>query len=329
LEGVAGGASAAARLRRLDENAEIVIFERGASCHLPIAACPTVLRRHHRREEAARATPELLRDRFRIEVHTEHEVPPSTVPRMQSPCETFRTVPSGKNTTIPCCYPQRGAHPTTDPGHRLAGRLHGAEHPDVRQIRAWIDKHAAKRAVIVGGGFIGLEMAENLRHRGLDVTIIEKLDQLMPPLDPEMAIPVRLHLRIPWRDRALGDGLASLTVASDGRLTVRTEHNLEIPADLVILSIGVRPETQLAKAAALTIGPRGGIVVDSHMRTSDPAIWAVGDAVEISDVVTASAALVPLAGPANVRPALPPRPSPDEQPDSVAYRELQCAASWD
>jgi NADPH-dependent 2,4-dienoyl-CoA reductase/sulfur reductase-like enzyme/rhodanese-related sulfurtransferase len=299
--GVAGGASAAARLRRLDENAEIVILERGAfvsfaNCGLPYRVGDVITDER----KLLVATPELLRDRFRIEVHTEHEV---TAIDRAARTVTVRNLSDGseRKETYDALLLSPGAGPIRPPipGIDLPGVFTVRSIPDVRQIRAWIDKHAAKRAVIVGGGFIGLEMAENLRHRGLDVTIVEKLDQLMPPLDPEMAVPVRLHCEAHGVTVRLGDGLASLTAAANGGLTVRTDHNLEIAADLVILAIGVRPEIQLAKAAALTTGPRGGIVVDSHMRTSDPAIWAVGDAVEISDVVTASAALVPLAGPAN------------------------------
>jgi rhodanese-related sulfurtransferase len=151
----------------------------------------------------------------------------------------------------------------------------------------------------VGGGFIGLEMAENLLHRGLEVTLLEKLPQLMPPFDPEMAAPLARHLAEKGVTLRLGDGLAGFEAGADGGLVVLAESGARLPADLAMLSIGVRPETGLAREAGLALGPRGGIAVDEQMRSSDPAIWAVGDAVEVRDLVTGQEAIVPLAGPAN------------------------------
>jgi NADPH-dependent 2,4-dienoyl-CoA reductase/sulfur reductase-like enzyme len=171
--------------------------------------------------------------------------------------------------------------------------------PDSRRIRSWIADRRASTAVIVGGGFIGLEMVENLIHRGLSVTVLEKLPQVMPPLDPEVAAPLMEHLIAKGVHLHLGDGLARIDEGADGRLIVVAESGASFPADLVILAIGVRPETELAKAAGLQIGSRGGIVVDAQMRTSDPRIWAVGDVVEVPDVVTGQDTVLPLAGPAN------------------------------
>jgi len=171
--------------------------------------------------------------------------------------------------------------------------------PDTRRIRAWIETHQAKTAVVVGGGFIGLEMVENLVHRELSVTVVEKLPQLMPPLDPEMAVPVTEHLQARGVELRLGDGLARIEAAGGARLRVISESGTQSPADLVILAIGVRPETALAQNAGLQIGARGGIVVDEQMRTADPHIWAVGDAVEVRDVLTGQETMLPLAGPAN------------------------------
>jgi len=166
------------------------------------------------------------------------------------------------------------------------------------RIRSWIAQRQPRGALVVGGGFIGLEMAENLAKRGLAVTVLEKLPQVMPPLDPEMAEPVRRHLVDQGVTVHLGDGLARFAEEGE-RIVAITEGGARLPADLVILAIGVRPETGLARDAGLPLGPRGGILVDAQMRTADPAIWAMGDAVEVRDVVTGQEVILPLAGPAN------------------------------
>ena len=156
-----------------------------------------------------------------------------------------------------------------------------------------------KHAVVVGGGFIGLEMVENLVHRGLEVTLIEKLNQVMPPLDPEMAGLVERYMIKHGVRLELNDGVAGFRQSADGSLEVLTSSGKRHPADIVILAIGVRPETALAKMAGIEIGQRGGIRVDEHMRTTNPDIFAVGDAVEVTDFVTGQWTLIPLAGPAN------------------------------
>ena len=156
-----------------------------------------------------------------------------------------------------------------------------------------------KRAVVVGGGYIGLEMAENLVHRGLEVTLVEMLDQVMPPLDPECARLVERHLEKHGVRLALNDAVAGFKQTASGSLEVLTKSGKAHPADIVILAIGVRPETELAKMAGIEIGQRGGIRVDEQMRTSNPDIFAVGDAVEVKDFVTGEWSLIPLAGPAN------------------------------
>jgi NADPH-dependent 2,4-dienoyl-CoA reductase/sulfur reductase-like enzyme/rhodanese-related sulfurtransferase len=185
------------------------------------------------------------------------------------------------------------------PGVDLAGVFAVRTIPDSRRIRSWIRDRNAKTAVVVGGGFIGLEMVENLIHRELSVTVLEKLPQVMPPLDPEMAVPLMEHLAAKGVQLHLGDGLARIEEGDSTGLVVVAESGARLPADLVILAIGVRPETKLAKDAGLQIGPRGGIVVDAAMRTSDPNIWAVGDVVEVHDVLTGQETVLPLAGPAN------------------------------
>lgn len=171
--------------------------------------------------------------------------------------------------------------------------------PDSRRIRAWIDETAARKAVIVGGGFIGLEMAENLAHRDLEVSIVEMSDQVIPSLDREMAEYVRAHLIANCVPVHLGDAVARFEGVDGCMTSVVTRSEAVLDADMVILSIGVKPETKLARDAGLELEPRGGICVNESMRTSDPHIWAVGDAVEAHDFLTGEACLVPLAGPAN------------------------------
>lgn len=202
------------------------------------------------------------------------------------------------------------------PGIDLPGVFSVRTVPDARCIREWLDKGTAecagmnsytgfqtatkpKRAVVVGGGFIGLEMVENLVHRGLEVTLVEKLDQVMPPLDPEMARLVERYLVKHGVTLELNDGVAGFQRVADGALEVLTAAGKRHPADIVILAIGVRPETALATMAGLELGRRGGIRVDDQMRTSNPDIFAVGDAVEVKDFVTGQWTLIPLAGPAN------------------------------
>jgi len=298
--GVAGGASCAARLRRLDEHAEIVMYERGpyvsfANCGLPYHVGGVIA------DEAKLlvATPKLLLDRFRIQVKVRHEV--VAIDRAAQTV-TVRDLESGHEST------DRYDHLVLSPGaNAIIPAIPGVGEPGVftirtvpeaRNVRAWIDSRLATRALVIGGGFIGLEMAENLRHRGLAVTLVEKADQVMPPLDPEMATPVRARLEEHGVVVMLGDAATAIRSES-GALYVGTERGAEIITDLVILAIGVRPETTLPKQAGLELGPRGGIKVDAQMRTSDPHILAVGDAVEVVDLATGTPALIPLAGPAN------------------------------
>ena len=202
------------------------------------------------------------------------------------------------------------------PGIDLPGIFSVRTVPDARNIREWLDRGAAdcsgmnsytgfqtvnkpKRAVVVGGGFIGLEMVENLVERGLEVTLIERMNQVMPPLDPEMARLVERYMVKHGVKLELNDGVAGFKQAADGSLEVLTASGKKHPADIVILAIGVKPETELAKMAGIELGQRGGIRVDDHMRTSNPDIFAVGDAVEVKDFVTGQWTLIPLAGPAN------------------------------
>ncbi len=299
--GVAGGASCAARLRRLDESCEIVVFDRGpyvsfANCGLPYHVGNVI----PDEKSLLVASAELFRERFNVEVRTETEAlsidrsaRTLTVRDLRS--ETESVEPYDVLVLSPGAAPIRPPLPGVD----LPGVFAVRSIPDSRRIRAWITERNARTAVVVGGGFIGLEMVENLLHRNLAVTLLEKLDQVMPPLDPEMAAPLRDHLQARGVTLQLGDGLAAIEEDPAGGLVVVTESGARIPADFVILAIGVRPETGLARGAGLPLGPRGGIIVDASMRTPDPAIWAVGDAVELHDLLTGQETVLPLAGPAN------------------------------
>lgn len=298
--GVAGGASCAARLRRLDETAEIVMFDRGphvsfANCGLPYFVGDVIT------EERALlvATSDVFRQRFDITVRTRHEVTAidrsrRTITVRDLEAGTRREEPYDALVLSPGAAPIRPATPGVD----LPGIFAVRTIADSVGIRAWIAERRPRGALVVGGGFIGLEMAENLAHRGLAVTVLEKLPQVMPPLDPEMAEPVRRHLDDQGVTVRLGDGLTRFDTAGD-QIVAITEADTRLATDLVILAIGVRPETGLARDAGLPLGPRGGILVDAQMRTADPAIWAMGDAVEVRDVITGQEVILPLAGPAN------------------------------
>lgn len=300
IGGVAGGASCATRLRRMDESAEIIVIERGphasfANCGLPYHIGGVIAEE----EKLLVAREPLFKERFTIELRTRHEV--VSIDRASNEVE-IRDLAEDR------IYRQRydslvlapGAAPLRPPlpGIDLPGIFTLRNIPDTRAIKEWIAGHSAKTAVIVGGGFIGLEMAENLRHLGLDVTVVEMLPQVMPPMDPEMVTPVHDFLTSKGIRLALGTAVSGFA-EKDGHLEVLTKDGAAHPADIVILSIGVRPETTLAKSCGLTLGERGGIRVDEQMRTSDPDIFAVGDAVEVRDRVTGAWTLLALAGPAN------------------------------
>jgi NADPH-dependent 2,4-dienoyl-CoA reductase/sulfur reductase-like enzyme/rhodanese-related sulfurtransferase len=302
--GVAGGASCAARLRRLDERAEIVMVEKGpyvsyANCGLPYHVGNVI-------EDEANllvANPQLFRDQFAVDVRTHCE---AVAIDAKARTVTLRDVATGTET--PVAYDKLVLSPGAVsvkpplPGIDLPGIFHVRTVPDARAIRAWISERAnpkGRRAVVIGGGFIGLEMVENLVHLGFDVTLIELLDQVLAPLDVEQARPVEDLLRRHGVSLALGEGVTGFRQSAGGGIDVDTKSGTTYPADVVILALGVRPDTTLAKSAGLAIGARGGIVVDQQMRTSDPDIFAVGDAVEVTDIVTGTQTLLALAGPAN------------------------------
>lgn len=299
--GVAGGASCAARARRLSETAEIIMFDRGeyvsfANCGLPYYVGDVI----KQEENLIIATPEMFRNRFKIDVRLQSEV--VAVDRKNSRIQI-------KDRSSGDIYYEKydalvlapGASPIkpTMPGVDLPGIFSLRTIPDSRQIKAWIAQRNAKHAVVVGGGYIGMEMTENLVNLGLSVTIVEMQSQVMPLLDPEMVSPIHAELVKHGVTLRLDETVTGFEQNENDSISVRLKSGTIEKADLVILSIGVRPEIKLAEEAGLEIGQRRGIRVDKHMRTSDEKIWAVGDAVEVKDVVTGQWGVIPLAGPAN------------------------------
>lgn len=300
IGGVAGGATAAARARRLNEKAGIVLFERGdyisfANCGLPYYIGGII----KKRESLLVTTAEAFRKRYRVDVRTNATV--ITIDRSNK-YVLARNTRTGEEYTESydklILSPGAAAiRPPLD-GINAENIFNLRDIPDTDRIKAYVDHEKPRSAVIVGGGFIGLEMAENLVLQGVKTTIVEKLEQVMPPLDPEMAGVLQAHLLEKGVTTVLRDGIQS--IEKNGRkLAIRTEKGKNLECDMAILSVGVRPENQLAKDAGLEIGDTGGIIVDSSLRTSDPDIFAIGDAVEISEFITGMKTKIPLAGPAN------------------------------
>ena len=318
IGGVAGGASCATRLRRLDEKAEILMVERGpyvsyANCGLPYHVGGVI----EKESSLLVATEQLFRAQFAIDVRTGCEAIEISP---QKKTVNLRDVKTGEVTTHSydklVLSPGAASVRPPLPGIDLPGIFHVRTVPDAKEIREWFERgteflygmhrysgfqtlRPKPRAVVVGGGFIGLEMVENLVRRGFEVTLVEMLDQVLPPVDPEHARVVEAHLKGHGVRLALNDGVAGFTEGANEDIIVETKSGKTYPADIVILALGVRPDTTLAKSAGLEIGELGGIRVDEHMRTSDPDIFAVGDAVEVKDFVTGQWSLIPMAGPAN------------------------------
>ena len=299
--GVAGGASCAARARRLSESAEIIMFDRGeyvsfANCGLPYFVGNVI----KKEQNLIVATPELFRKRFKIDVRLQSEI--VAIDRDNSRIRV-KDCRSGEmyHEKYDALVLAPGASPVkpTMPGIDLPGIFSLKTIPDSRLIKAWIARRNAKHALIVGGGYIGMEMTDNLVNMGLAVTIVEMQPQVMPLLDPEMASPIHAELIKRGVRLRLNESVTGFEKNQDESISARLKSGTIEEADLVILSIGVRPEIRLAEDAGLEIGRRRGIRVDKHMRTSDEKIWAVGDAVEVKDVVTGQWGPIPLAGPAN------------------------------
>ncbi|MFH0958078.1 MAG: FAD-dependent oxidoreductase [Pseudomonadota bacterium] len=300
IGGVAGGATAAARARRLNERAKIIILERGehisfANCGLPYYIGSVI----KSRDSLLVTTPEDFQARYNVEVRTNSEVLTINANKQEI---LIRDINSGKSyiESYDTIILAPGAEPVKPPipGVDLEGVFHLRDIPDSDRIKTVIGLKRVNSALVIGGGFIGLEMAENLVIRGIETTVLEMSNQVMAPLDTEMAAIVHAHLKYRGVNLALGQRVKSI-VSQDGRLWVSTEQEKEFVCDIVISAIGVTPENRLAKEAGLKLGPRGHIQVDATMRTSNPHIYAVGDAVEIKDFVTGFPTAVALAGPAN------------------------------
>jgi NADPH-dependent 2,4-dienoyl-CoA reductase/sulfur reductase-like enzyme/rhodanese-related sulfurtransferase len=316
--GVAGGASCAARLRRLDEAAEIIMVERGpyvsyANCGLPYHVGGVI----QKESSLLVGSEQMFRIMFDINVRINCEavsISPldKTVKLRNVTTDEVTTESYDKLVLSPGAA---SVHPSL-PGIDLPGIFQVRTVPDARKIREWVEggtdflsgmfKYSGiqivkpvRRAVVVGGGFIGLETAENLVHIGFEVTLIQKPDHVLSPLDPEIACLVQGHVKRHGIRIAANDGVVGFKQLEEGGLEVRTGSGKTYPADIVILAIGVRPDTTLAKAAGLAIGECGGIRVNKHMITSDPDILAVGDAIEVKDFGTGQWSLIALAGPAN------------------------------
>ena len=300
IGGVAGGASCAARLRRLDGEREIVLLERGpyisyANCGLPYHVGNVI----RNRNSLLLMTPELMAQRFRVDVRVRHE---AVAIHRETKTVTIRELETGREyeESYDDLVIATGSSP-------LRPKIPGIDSerirtlwtvPDTDAIRALVQSGKLTRAAVIGGGFIGLEMAENLHHAGLHVSIVEATDQVMAPVDPEMAEILHNNIRSNGVGLYLADGVASFEDKGT-TVDVKLSSGTVLSADIVILSIGVRPNSQIAKEAGLELNARGGIIVNDHMQTADPDIYAAGDVVEVADFIFGDRTMVPLAGPAN------------------------------
>jgi NADPH-dependent 2,4-dienoyl-CoA reductase/sulfur reductase-like enzyme/rhodanese-related sulfurtransferase len=298
--GVAGGATAAARIRRLDEQAEVIVFERSgyisyANCGLPYYIGGVI----EDPEDLTLQTPESFWKRFRIQMKVRHEV---TAIHPDRKTVSVRNLESGED--FEEAYDQLLLSPGAKPvwpelpgmGSERLFTLRTVE--DTFRIKEFINQNRPKSAVMVGGGFIGLEMAENLRQLGMEVTIVQRSRQLMNPFDPDMAAFIHNEVRKHGVKLMLGHSLEGFREKNSG-LEVLLRDGVSVSADMVILAIGVTPESMLAKEAGLALGIKGSILVNDRMQTSAPDIYAVGDAVQVKHFVTGADSLIPLAGPAN------------------------------
>ena len=299
IGGVAGGATAAARLRRLDESAQIIMFERGdyisfANCGLPYH----ISGRIKERKSLLLQTPESLWSNFRVEVRLHNEV--LAVDRSRK-LVRVRNLATGEEYDESYDYLvlSPGASPLVPPieGSSAAMFMSLYDIPGMDAMIGRLDEQRVQEAVVIGGGFIGVEIAENLVERGVKTHLVEMLEQVMTPFDPEMAGIIQARLASAGVDLHLSDGVKRIVGDAKGKVVLAS--GTELHAGLVVSAVGVRPEIKLARDAGLKIGITGGIAVDAGMRTSDPSIFAVGDAVETTHLVGGTQVLLPLAGPAN------------------------------
>lgn len=298
--GVAGGASAATRARRLDETADIVLFERGpyvsfANCGLPYYVGNVI----QERGKLAVQTPKSLHQRFNLDVRVSSEVTKIDADAHEV---TVRNTQTGE--TYVESYDKLLLSPGAEP---VRPPLPGAGHervltvrsiPDIDRVCELLDSEQSRRVVVVGGGFIGIEMAENLCERGLDVAIVEMASHVIKSLDADMASDLHAEIRAHGIDLRVETGVSSIDEAGDA-LEVKTTDGDALVCDFAIMATGVRPESSLAQAAGVACGPRGHILVDKHLRTNLPDVYAVGDAIQVTDFVTGAKTAIPLAGPAN------------------------------
>ena len=299
IGGVAGGASAAARLRRLDEDAQIIILERGqhisyANCGLPYYVGGIITEESN----LTLQTPQSFYERFRIDVRTNTEaIEIHTGDKKITVCnhntgelyqETY-----DKLILSPGAEPIKPNLPGSDDNRVFTLRTV----PDTLKIRAYVEQNKPKSAVVIGGGYIGMEMAENLKHAGLDVTVVEMAEHIIAPLDLDMASLVQHYARKNGIRLILKNGVQAL-IPTESYIEVQLSHGT-LNTDLVLISVGVKPETFMAQKAGISCNARGAILVDEHMRTSKPDIYAVGDAIAVTNFVTKQETYIPLAGPAN------------------------------
>ena len=300
IGGVAGGASCAARLRRQDEHSEIIIFERGstvsfANCGLPYYIGDVI----KEETDLFLADPLLFRERFNVTVRVQH-----TVLSIDCMKKTIQVLNQKTNSQLTESYDKLvlapGAAPIKPPfpGLNLEGIFSLRDVPDSNKIKQWIAKTKAKKAIVIGGGFIGLEMVENFRHLGIEVTLIERDKQILAPLDEEMTATAMQILRNHNVTLMLNSTVQGFS-RINGNLQVDVKGGGAIQADIIILSIGVRPESDLAKEAGIDLTEQGHIIVNDEMQTSEPSIYAVGDAVAVQCAICKDQTALPLAGPAN------------------------------
>ncbi|MGL4327423.1 MAG: FAD-dependent oxidoreductase, partial [Tannerellaceae bacterium] len=301
IGGVAGGATVAARLRRLEEKAEIILFERGeyvsyANCGLPYYIGDVI----KDRDKLFVQTVQGFVNRFAIDIRPQQEVLAIEPEQKRVLIQNLRTKETYYET-----YDKLVLSPGAEP---LRPNIEGIQQsniftlrnvPDTDKIKQYTLDKKPRRAVVVGGGFIGLEMAENLHELGIEVCVIEMANQVMAPLDYSMAANVHRHLKDKGIGLILGDGVDRFEPLSQTTTRIHLKSGKTIDTDLTILSIGVRPETKLAREAGLKIGVTGGIEVNSHLQTSDSDIYALGDAIEVESPITGRKVIIPLAGPAN------------------------------
>ncbi len=297
--GVAAGMSAAARSRRLSETAEIVVLEKShyvsfANCGLPYHIGGEI----EDREQLLLQTPQSLAESLNLDVRTGHQVMSINVDRQSV---TVRNIETGKE------YIENYEKLILSPGAKpIRPNIPGIEHPKIFTLRNIEDmdrilseiNYGIQESVVIGGGYIGIEMAENLRRRNIKVSLVELAEQIMPVLDKEMARDIQYHLEYHGINLHLGVA-ATEFIDIDGKVGITLEDNAILKADLVILAIGVRPDLSILKDTGISIGPLGGIQVNEHMETSVPGIYAAGDAIEVIDTITSQPSLLALAGPAN------------------------------